>query len=78
MNIETIEYVETELRKAEISDIFFNYGAVSYLYVNHDSDWRSPEQIRTELLEDAKKLLDMLLDKSYTPSQLVTNFLGRL
>ena len=77
MNIETLNY-ETELRKAEVSDIFFNYGAVSYLYVNHDSDWRTPEQIRTDLLKDAEKLLDMLLDNSYTPEKLVTDFLNRM
>ena len=77
MNIETLN-TETELRKAEVSDIFFNYGAVSYLYVNHDSDWRTPGQIRNDLLEDAVKLLDMLLDNSYTPDELVTDFLNRL
>jgi len=77
MTIETIN-METELRKAEVSDIFFSYAATSYLYVNHESDWRTPEQIRTDLLKDATKLLDMLLDDSYTPNELVTNFLNRI
>ncbi len=54
----------------ETSDIFFNYGATSYLH--HETFELM------DLTQDAEKLLDILYDRTYTAQDLVDDFLNRL
>jgi len=82
MSIDTLQ-METQLEKARISDVFFNYAATSYIGVDWSKDKRTPEKIREDLIKDAVKYLDMIgvnadLPEYYTANSLVTDFLNRL
>lgn len=70
-------YNEKLLRKAEISDIFFNYAAVSYLYAPKN-DKRSKKTIKEDLLFDAIKFNELIVDSPYTAPELVADFYERL